>query len=151
AINPYVHWALGPGQKHYFRQEPSNRFMPLLLRLKADTALAFLAKVFGPPGRQGGRSQGSFTILAQNAATVWVGAVANPQNQRAIGELASSVEAGWRGLVKPLESVSLGRLVGLPGLRALQALPRAIPVPRPRGRARSALLAANAPTVVMGV
>lgn len=150
AIDPYVDWALGPGRNHYFRQEPANRLVPLLLRLKGNTATKFLKEVFGDDKMPNDLRRGFFfRILFRTPPdprgnfTVWLAVVANER----IRDLIASPRAA-----PYLESVSLGRLIGFPGLRALPALPKPPPKPQAKGRARRVVRAAAVPQmVVMGV
>jgi hypothetical protein len=152
SINPYIDWALGPGKSHYFRQEPANRFTPLLLRLGGKTAPQFLKEVFGhdkePDDFRGGFF---FRILCRTRSdprgdfTVWLSAVANARIRDRIRSRASAF----------LESASLGRLVSLPALRALGALPKPPKPPAPpkplakAARARRAVVAAAVPRMVV--
>lgn len=155
-VDPYVDWALGPGRPHYFRQEPDNRLMPLLLRLSLRPL----------PGRGpeeldltlqeiGDRGAGIFFKLvlfatppdATGQITIWIAVVLD---SRRIGRIFS-----WAAAfdVLRLDSVSLGRLVGFPAMEALAAMPKPPPKAAQKRRPwrRQARRAAALPTVVMGI
>jgi hypothetical protein len=130
AIDAYVDWALGPGREHYFRQEPDNQLMPLLLRLRLrlrDRPLHdVLEEIFGDAGRSPGHVWELFfkIILFRTpptpggSVTVWLAVVADARHLERINAPAAA---------RFLESVSLGRLVGFPGLEALRNLPASPP------------------------
>jgi hypothetical protein len=148
-INPYVSWALGPGRKQYFipgRQVRGQELTPLLLKLKGDTAQAFLDGVFIESEERRKRWQDSFEVLCRTEpenrkSTVWAGTMATEDIVRRIASQKAR---------RSVDSVSLGRPLDT------QALPAAKRPPKIRRAARRRAMVApgppaHPPAIVMGV
>jgi hypothetical protein len=150
-INPYVSWALGPGRNHFFRRgqvEAGVDQLPLLLRLKPETADEFLDGAFLPSRIQRSDWQKALHVLSRPApgvrggGSVWIAALADEPVHQAIA-------GPGRGY---LQSVSLGRPLDARGYAGIATAVEA--ASRLRRRRRPQLARSPSPpppTVVMGV
>jgi hypothetical protein len=147
AINPYVSWALGPGRAHFFRRNQvadGVDQLPLLLRLKPETADEFLAGAFLPGVVRRIDWQKAMRVLSRPApglhadGSVWAGVLASEPVHRVIAGPGRDF----------LRSVSLGRPLDARGYAGLAAAARAASRPR---RSRRSQPASSSLPVVMGV
>jgi len=147
AINPYVTWALGPGRLHFFRHgqvEDGVDQLPLLLRLKPETAEQFLDGAFLPATIRRTDWRKSLRVLSRPAAggrergSAWAAVLADAPLQQAIA-----------GPGLPfLQSASLARPLDARGYAGLAAVAKLAAKPRRRSTTLGSLAP---PTVVMGV
>ena len=134
SINPYIDWALGPGRRHYFQQEPDNDVTPLLLRLLGDIADGLLEEIERAGRELNVLGPNWLRILCRTRpdrpgrSTVWVRVLANARVRAVI------VSPEFRRVIL---SVSLARQLGFPALRGLARLPDPLPRPQPEPWARA--------------
>jgi len=151
-INPHVSWALGPGRSYCFvpgQQESGKELMPLLLRLKGETANAFLDGDLLVDRSRLESWRDSFWLLCRHPesggngeSAVWVAALAP---QEILVEMTSSQARG------AIESASLGRPLGTQALDFLKKLPRDLSGWLTSNKPAPMAAAANPPAVVMGI